>query len=183
MEAQLFDFSRLFFGDIATWHYYLETFVRIGFLFTCTILVFHFLYRKDIVEFTSADLIVMLVLGTIIGDTAFYHDVPLVHSFIALCLTVLAGRLITYLGKRNNSIDMLMNGATVLVILDGVIKDANLEQVGYSQKELLSLLRLQGILHTGQVAYGFIETNGQLSIIKSEQPSSQGISTVDGLLQ
>lgn len=183
MDTQLFDVTRLFFGDIVTWHFFLETVIRIGLLFTCTLLVFHFLYRKDIVEFTSTELIVMLVLGTIIGDTAFYHSVPLIHSFIALAATVMVARFVAFVGKRSERLESLVNGKTVLVIQDGYILNTNLALLGYNERELLSLLRLQGIAHTNQVAYAFIETSGHLSVIKNERPSDKGVSTIDLVLK
>lgn len=183
MNVESIDFTRLFFGDIASWHFVLETVLRIGLLFTCTLLVFHFFYRKNIIEFTSTELIAMLVLGTIIGDTAFYHSVPLLQAFVALCATLFSSRLVSYLGKKSESVESLVAGQTVLVVKEGNIITDNLDDANVTLMELLALLRLQGIAHTKDVAYAFMEQNGQLSIIKAQIPFKVGISTIDSLIK
>ncbi|MGE0009448.1 MAG: DUF421 domain-containing protein [Candidatus Babeliales bacterium] len=183
MEAPHIDISRIFLGDIASWHFVLETVMRVGLIFTCTLLVFHFFYRKNIVEFTSTELIAMLVLGTIIGDTAFYHSVPLLQSFVALCSTLLSARLVAYLGKKSERVESLVADKTVPLIQQGQIIAGNLDNANITRAELLALLRLQGISYTGEVDYAFMEQNGQLSIIWAKSPYPTGISTIESVIK
>lgn len=183
MDAESINFTRLFLGDIVSWHFVLETVLRIGLLFTCTLLVFHFFYRKNIIEFTSTELIAMLVLGTIIGDTAFYHSVPLLQAFTALCATLFSSRLVAYLGKKSQSVESLVAGQTVLVVQEGKIIVENLDDANLTEMELLALLRLQGIAHTQDVAYACMEQNGQLSIIRAKAPYQGGVSTIDAVIK
>lgn len=179
-EAVYLDFMYMFFGGAhAPLSYYLEVIFRIFFLFSFTIISIHFLYQKDILEFTSTELIILFAFGTTIGDATLYRSVPLAHCMIAVICTILAARIISYMTSKSERIGEFVLGKPTLVIKKGIILDEALYHLNLSKRQLFFMLRLQGIKHTGEIEYALFETNGRLSIIKFEKAIEEGQSTLE----
>jgi len=174
------DFMYIFFGGTyAPWPYYFEAIFRILFLFSFTIISIHFLYQKDILEFTSTELIILFAFGTTIGDAILYRSVPLFHCMISVVFTIIAARLIAYITSKSERIEEFVLSKPVLVIKEGILDKEALQKINLSKRQLFFMLRLQGIKHTGEIEYALFETNGRLSIIRLDKAINQGESTIE----
>lgn len=179
-ESTYLDFMYIFFGDSqAPLSYYLEVIFRIFFLFSFTIISIHFLYEKDILEFTPAELIILFAFGTTIGDAVLYRSVPLTHAMLAIVCTSIIARIISYIASKNSRIEEFVIGKPTLIIKNGIIQEEALNELNLSKRQLFFMLRLQGIKHTGEIEYALFESNGRLSIIRFDKALSQGVSTLE----
>lgn len=173
------DLYRIFFGSGISFLYIAEVFVRTIFLYLYTLLNIRIMHTRSIGQLTPFELIIVIALGSAVGDPMFYHSVPLFHGMLVITITVLLENLITYISDRNSKVEAVLEGKPALIIERGTINEKNLIGQGFSKTDLLSRLRLHGIKNIGQVEYAFIETSGQLSIIQyAPEQYKKGISTI-----
>lgn len=179
-ETTYLDFMYIFFGGSpAPLSYYLEVIFRVFFLFSFTIISIHFLYKKDILEFTPTELIILFAFGTTIGDAILYRSLPLAQAMLAIACTSIIGHIIAYVTSKSNRIEEFVIGKPTLIVKDGIIQEEALNELSLSKRQLFFMLRLQGIKHTGEIEYALFESNGRLSIIRFDKPISQGVSTLE----
>lgn len=119
--------------------------------------------RRGVRQLSIFELSIILALGSAAGDAMFYDDVPLFH--IALVFVVVAGmyRFFNQLTEKYPKFSDWLEGTPVLLIENGQVNMANLNNLNLTQKELFGELRLQQVEHLGQVCRAYMEATGNLS--------------------
>jgi len=173
--------KRIFLGYDFSIFGILETIFRTSFIFLYALVNIYFLYRRNIIHFSSSEFILVLAFGTAIGDAMLYSTVPLLSVMIIITTSILLVKLLLKLAIHFDLIEKIAIGSHTLIIENGHIKKEELESKGISEEQLFELLRLQGIKHTGEVEYAFIESVGQISIIKAKDPTKEGLSTLHNI--
>lgn len=128
-------------------------------------------------EFAIAVMISDLAVMPLTGDSK-----NLVQDLIPIAVLVICQVLLSFLSIRGVRIREIICGKPMLLIRDGKLLEKNMRREMYTINDLMEQLRFYSIQSVGDVEYGILETNGQLSVLlKSEKrpatPEDLGIKT------
>lgn len=167
MEDYVFDLSRIFFGSLPLL-FYVEIALRTIVLYLYALVVLRFLGRRSAGELTALDVLVIVALGSAVGDPMFYPDVPILHGALVITLIIGIERLGLYLSNRNGKVDRFIKGNPVMVVSDGVLNLEGLQKLGISKREIFQMARQNGYHNLGQIKRMYIETDDKPSIFEFE---------------
>jgi uncharacterized membrane protein YcaP (DUF421 family) len=173
-----FDFYKMFFGQGTIAITLLEIMFRTTFIYLYTLVNIRLFHARGTAQLTSFELIIVIALGTAVGDPMVYDSIPLINAMAAITTVVLITRLLSVITEQSDFVEILIEGKPILLIKNGVLIKGGLKKAELSIEELNSRLRQKGIKNIGQVEYAFFETSGQLSVIESQNPIS-GNSTLN----
>lgn len=173
-----FDFYRIFIGTDIILCPLLETIFRTGFMYLYTIINIRLMDKRSMGQLSSFEIIIIIALGTSVGDPMFYTHVPLIQAMIVISTIVLLERLISKLTEKSNLLERFLIGQPVLIIKNGILIAQNLKKQKVTKDELYSFLRIKGIKNLGEIEYAYLEPSGSISVIKAEKPI-EGISTIN----
>jgi uncharacterized membrane protein YcaP (DUF421 family) len=178
---EAFSLYNMFFGPDFSCFLLVEIIARTGIIYVYTLFNIRIFRTRNVAQLTLSDLIIVIALGTAVGDPMMYTNVPLIHAMISITTIVMFTKLIAVLVESHDGIEKLIEGEELLVIRNGEIITQNMKKANLTLEELFARLRLKGIKNTGEVNYAFLETSGLLSIIKTKTPT-EGLSTYKELL-
>ncbi len=168
-----FDFGRMLFGDEPPL-FLLEIAVRTVVIYVYTLVLIRWIGSRSIAQLSLVEFLLVIALGSAVGDAMFYPDVPLVHCIVVITVVVLLDKALSYVVARNPRLEDVIEGKSVEVVRNGVIMRRALEGLNFGHDELFEQLRLKDVEHLGQVRAAYLETNGMLSVFRaipgSERP-------------
>jgi uncharacterized membrane protein YcaP (DUF421 family) len=167
----------IFFGATFNAAFLLEIVIRTTVMYLYTLINLRVFKTRSIAQLTSFELIIVIALGSAVGDPMFYPT-PLINGMMTITIIVILTKLISIFNERSQIFELLMEGKPELIIKNGEIIKANLRRKNISEEELFSRLRYKGIKNIGEVEYAFIETSGQMSVIEYKDPRP-GLSTLN----
>ena len=120
-----------------------------------------------------------LVLTLLISDTATIPlqnpRTPLLQTVMIVFLLVALELCLSALSLKLRKLRTLIQGNSVLVIRDGVLQQKAIRDLRYSVDDLIEALRLKDVFDLSEVAYAYIETNGELSVLKNAPKSKAAL--------
>lgn len=164
-----FDLMRMFLGD-APPLFLLEIAFRTLFIYAYTLVLLRWIGGRSIAQLSIVEFLLVIALGSAVGDSLFYPDVPLIHAMIVIALAVSFDKLIDLGIRRYAPVKRVVDGQPVAVVVDGrMLTDGLLARV-VGAPELMEMLRMAKIENLGQVRAAYLETSGQLSVFRAEPP-------------
>ena len=121
--------------------------------------------KRQVGQLQPSELVTTILLSELITAPILDMDIPILASLIPFSILLCFEVIVPYFAARFPSVKRMVDGRPGLVILDGKIDQKQLMELRMSVDELLGLLRLKGVGDLGDVQYGIIEQNGQLSVI------------------
>lgn len=161
------DLMRMLFGDQPPF-IYLEIIVRTAIVYLYTLLLLRWLGSRTIGQLSTIEFLLVIALGSAVGDAMFYPEVPLVHALLVVTLVVLANKGLDLLIMKSRRAELAIDGSAREVIKDGVLCAEFLKDSPLSTTEIFQQLRTHGIEHLGEVRHAFLETDGVLSVFKAD---------------
>ncbi len=163
METYTFDLKNIFFGDLPLM-FYAEILLRTAVLYVYTILILRFLGRRSAGELTVIDVVLIVALGSAVGDPMFYPKVPILHGLLVITLIVGLQRLGLLWANHNNKVDRFLKGSPSRVVADGLFDLEGVEKLDLSKREIFQMARQDGYRSLGEIRRMYIETDGKASI-------------------
>jgi Predicted membrane protein len=167
-----FDLGRMFFGDVPLL-FLLEIAFRTVVIYAYTMVLIRWVGGRSIAQLSLVEFLLVIALGSAVGDAMFYPDVPLVHCILVITLVVLLDKALSYCLARYPRLEDAIEGRSVEVVRDGVIDCARLKRMDVGHDELFEQLRLKGIEHLGRVRAAYFETNGVVSVFEAPEGAEQ----------
>ena len=170
-----FDFGRMFLGDEPPL-FLLEIAIRTVIIYVYTLVLIRWIGSRSIAQLSLVEFLLVIALGSAVGDAMFYPDVPLVHCMVVITVVVLLDKALSFVLSRNSKLEDIIEGKSVEIVRDGVISCQALEGLNYGHDELFEQLRLREVEHLGQVRAAYLETNGSLSVFtETDHPARPGL--------
>ncbi len=82
-SIEVFEITRILVAD-TPWHFLLEVILRSAFMFIFALIIMRFLGRRAIHQLTSFDLLLIIALGSAMGDPMIYPDVAILWSVFGI---------------------------------------------------------------------------------------------------
>lgn len=138
-------------------------------MYLYTLVLIRLLKKRGMAQLSPFEMLIIVALGSAVGDPMFYADVPLVHGMIVVTVVVALERLIVRLTETNSTLERAIESAPVLLVADGEILRDALDKEDLSEHELFMALRQNGIEHLGEVRLAYLEPSGHVSVFRGEQ--------------
>lgn len=139
-------------------------------MYLYTLVLVRLLGKRGMAQLSPFEMVIIVALGSAVGDPMFYADVPLIHGMIVVTVVVGLERLIVRLTEQNRWLERVVESTPVLLVADGEIVRAALDHEDLSEAELFMSLRQNGIEHLGEVRLAYLEPSGHISVYRTEKP-------------
>lgn len=166
---QAFDWNRMIFGDTPT-EFLFEIAFRTIIIYLYCLALLRWLGSRTIGQLSTIEFLLVIALGSAVGDSMFYPEVPLLHALLVITMVVLANKGLDFLIAKSTRAESAIDGVPEEAIRDGVICKAFIGSTTFSESELFQQLRKQGVENLGEVAHAYVETDGSMSIFLAKIP-------------
>jgi uncharacterized membrane protein YcaP (DUF421 family) len=157
------DLQTFLLGD-QEWAFLLECAIRAVIMFIVVLSLFKLTGKKEVRQFSILELVVLIGLGSALGDPMFYEDVGILPAAVAMMMVLLCYRVANTITNRNKKAGEWLSGTVVTVFANGIIDRKALDREGWSVEEFFGDLRASHVEHLGQVKAAHVEVDGELSI-------------------
>lgn len=165
------EIGRMFFGEQDTL-FYIEILARTLIIYVYTFVLLRLFGRRTKASMSIMDVIVIVALGSAVGDVAFYPKVPILHCLVVITLIVGFNKFLIELSQRSHKFRDLIEGDATIMIRDGVIQMEDLQSTSVGRQALLEMLRVKGICNLSQISLCVLEPSCEISVFKSETKSN-----------
>jgi uncharacterized membrane protein YcaP (DUF421 family) len=142
-QTVAFNLLRMFVGSDPPL-FYLEIIVRIAIIYLYTLVLLRWLGSRTIAQLSTVEFLLVIALGSAVGDAMFYPEVPLLHALLVITGVVLLDKGIDRLIYRFTVLKAVVDGEPVEVIRNGIVNLQNLAKRDIAVDELHQMLRLSG---------------------------------------
>lgn len=164
-----FDWMRMFLGD-APPLFLVEIVFRIGVIWLWTLALLRWIGGRSIAQLSLTEFLLVIALGSAVGDSLFYPDVPLVHAMLVVFGIVCLDKLVDVVIRRWTKVKAVIDGQPHEVLHNGQILNDGLNIHRIGAFELMEMLRMKGVMNLASVSHAYIEPSGQLSAFPAQQP-------------
>lgn len=168
-QITVFDWQRLFIGDEPPL-FMLEIVFRIAVIWPWTMLLLRWIGGRSISQLSLVEFLLVIALGSAVGDSLFQPEVPLLHAMLAILVVVLIDKAVDMAIRRYRLAKQLIDGQPVEVLRDGCIQTGSLAGLKMGSMELMELLRLKGVENLGSLRRVYLEPSGQVSVFHADPP-------------
>jgi uncharacterized membrane protein YcaP (DUF421 family) len=141
--------------------------LRTVFVFVLILVVTRAVGRRELSSMEPFDLILLVVIGDLVQQGVTQSDYSLTGTTTVIATIALLVVGTAYLSFRFRRLRPILEGEPVLLISDGSILQRNLRRQRLTVGELEAEARQQSIGALDDVRYAVLETNGQISFLKS----------------
>ena len=164
-----FDPGRMLWGS-APALFYAEILVRVILIWVWTVLLLRWVGGRSVSQMSVVEFLLVIALGSAVGDPMFQPDVPILHAMFVILLVVLADKAVDYALQHWPRAKRFVDGTPTEILRDGHLRVAGLKAERVGAPEVMELLRLKGIRNLGELEFAFMEPSGDLSIFHADPP-------------
>lgn len=134
-------------------------------LYLLVVITMRIMGKRQIGELQPYELVVTIMISELAALPMQDVQIPMIHGVIPIITLLMAQIIISEVQLKYEKARTIFSGKPSVLINDGKIVVKEMKVQRYSINDLMEELRLQGYLNISDIAYGILETNGQLSII------------------
>ena len=154
----------LLLGKDGQWYHLLGYALRSACMFGGVLLLFKLTGKKEVRQFSMLELVVIIGLGSAIGDPMLHSDVGLLQAGVVVLVVLVCYRVVNKWTNRSRAAGDWLEGRVVRVLTENGVDRKALDGEGLSVDELFGELRVKQVDHLGQVRAVYVEVNGDLSV-------------------
>ena len=173
----VFDLQRMLIGDDPPL-FLLEIAARTVIIYAYTLLLLRWLGSRTVGQLSTIEFLLVIALGSAVGDAMFYPDVPLLHAMLVVTIVVVANKGLDMVIARSKRAERIIDGEPREVVRDGALSASFLRHQTVSRDELFQQLREDGVEQLGQVWRAYIEKDGKLTVFRSKGDAPTGLPIV-----
>jgi uncharacterized membrane protein YcaP (DUF421 family) len=155
-DIQPFDLHRMLIGDLPWW-FTLEVIARTCVMYLYALGLIRFVSKRAVGQLSLIEFLLVIALGSAVGDPMLYPDVPILHGMAVITAVVLLNRGMLLLINRSETMETALEGVPVLLVRDGRMSLPGLRHAMLNQEKLFEKLRVQEVTHLGEVHQAYLE--------------------------
>lgn len=167
MNDYSFDLHRIVFGDLPPM-FYAEIALRTTVLFLFALVLIRTMGKRSLGQLSTFDFVIIIALGSAVGDPMFYDDVPLLYGMLVVAVVVVMERALAFVTSRRPHVERFVDSTPTVLVRDGIVDYAALRSEMMSPSELFQALRVNGLKQLEDVVLAVLEPSGQVSIRTGE---------------
>lgn len=143
------------------WEFVVRALLVYGFL----LVVLRLTGKRQVGQLSPFDLVLLLVLSNAVQNSMNAGDNTVTAGFILVLALVGVNALMGYLTFRSRKVETFVEGRPQVLVHNGVVIRAVLEEEKLSLMDLQAAVRGTGLQGLDQVHLAILETNGHISVI------------------
>lgn len=164
-----FDWQRMLLGD-APPLFLLEILFRVVVIWLWTAALLRWIGGRSISQLSIVEFLLVIALGSAVGDALFYPEVPLLHAMLVILAIVCLDKAVDIAIRRWSRAKTLIDGNPVQVVAEGRILHDRIGARQMGALELMEMLRMKGVENLGTVRAAWLEPSGGLSVFPADPP-------------
>jgi uncharacterized membrane protein YcaP (DUF421 family) len=160
----VFDMGRMLFGDEPSF-YLFEVAFRTAIVYLLSLLLLRLMGKRSLRELTPTDFLIVIALGSAVGDSMFYPEVPLSHALLVVAIVVLLQRTLSKVTEISPKVEDIIEGSATLVVADGVLQRKSIGREDISIDDIFMYLRERDLEQLGQIKRAYLERSGNISLV------------------
>ena len=164
-----FDILKILFGEYNLL-IYVEIIIRVIIIMGYTIAIINWIGKRVVGGLGSADILIVVAMGSAVGDAMFYPTVPLSVAIIVITLIAALQKIYVNLCVKSESVRKKMHPKVMKLVENGQLLCDNFSEDQIDKFEVYMLLRESGIKYLSEVEHAYYEQSGKLSIYKFDNP-------------
>lgn len=171
MDQQVipFDLIRMFIGKQPPL-FYAEILVRTLIIYFYTLLMIRWIGGRGVAQLSMIDFVLVIALGSAVGDAMFYPEVPLLAAMTVITIIVAFNKLLDRMIVRFDRAKNMVDGRPIALVRDGRILLHAVDHRDLGLAEIKAMLRLAGIANLGEISAAYLEAGGGLSVFRTRDP-------------
>lgn len=153
----------------------LEILFRTTIVYFYTLMLMRWLGGRTVAQLSIVEFLLVIAIGSAVGDLLFYDDVPMLPAMFAILLVAGYNKLVDKAILASPWLSRIFEGRPRIVISDGRIHDGRLHRQGIGRDELYSKLRQSGVDDLAQVKFAILEADGRISVLKHPDQTGEGL--------
>lgn len=147
----------------------LVVFMRAVILFVVLFLVIRLMGKRELSQIQPYEFVIIILIADLASGPMSDRSMTTFYGIIPILALLVMYTILSFLLKTNKKVQNLVCGNPVLLIANGKIIEEEMRKQQYMIEDIMSQIRSRGIFKLQDVAYGILETNGNLNVIaKSE---------------
>jgi uncharacterized membrane protein YcaP (DUF421 family) len=139
--------------------------LRAVFLYAFVVFLIRVMGRRELSSLSAVDLVLLIVLGDAIQQGLTQDDYSVTGAVIAISTIAGVQVLTSYLSFRSRRVRRVLEGEPIVIIQDGKLLDRNMKRERLTEDEVAEEMRMQQIGSVEDVAWGILESSGNMSFI------------------
>lgn len=127
--------------------------------------------KRQLGELQPSELVTTILISNLASIPIESPDLPFLNSVIPVLIIVCLEVLLSALTTKSRKLETLISGHPKVIIRNGIIDQQILKELRFTVDDLLSALRIKDVFDPSEVALAMVETNGSISIFKTEVSS------------
>ena len=167
-----FDIAQILFGDFSLL-IYVEIILRVIIIMAYTILMIRWIGKRLVGGLESSDVLLIVAMGSAVGDAMFYPDIPLSIPITVITLIAAFQKFYVYIGIKYEPVRKVTHPKVMKLVENGKLMTDNFTEDDIDENEVYMLLRQAGIKYLSEVEHAYYEQSGALSVYKYDNPTSE----------
>lgn len=151
----------------------LVTLVRGFILYFVIILFMRFMGKHQLGELQPTELVITILISEIAAMPMEDNENPIINSIIAVALLSCLEIINSVIIMKSTKIRYFLEGKPAIIINEGKLNQKKLKDLRFTADDILDQLRQKDIFNLDEVDYAVVETNGNLSIMKSDNQNNK----------
>jgi uncharacterized membrane protein YcaP (DUF421 family) len=143
-----------------------EIVIRGSAIYWFLFLVFRFVIRRDIGALGIADVLLLVILADAAQNAMAGEYKSITEGFILLGVIIGWNMLLDWLSYRYRFVNRFTTPRALLLVRHGRFLLPNLRRERLTPDEVMTKLREQGVVHLRDVRHAYMESDGQISVIR-----------------
>lgn len=143
-------------------------FIRAIILFAVLLFAIRLMGKRQIGEMEPFELVITLVISELACIPMADRSIPITFGIVAI-LTMFVIHQFILLLSHSDKLQGVINGKPVMVINNGSIDVQALKSLNMHVNDLFQSMRSAEYFSLEEIAYGIMETNGQLTVVANKQ--------------
>ncbi len=141
-------------------------FLRVFLLYSLVLLTIRLMGKRQISELQPFELVVTITIADLAAQPLSDVNMPLLNGIIPIIVLLFMQVIISFITMKSNKARRLICGEPAIIMENGKINQANVEEMLISVDDIMELLRSNKAPDINDVDYALIETDGAISITK-----------------
>lgn len=152
----------------------LSVIIRTAIIATLVFVIVKWLGGKGIGQLSPFGLLIVVGLGTAIGDPMIYKEISIPQAMAAVIIAVIFFKVIDYLTLKSRRFRESIEPKPILLVEHGSIVNEGLKKAKMDMAEFEAEMRLSGLEDASEIKYARLESNGKISFIMNKKMTTDG---------
>ena len=141
--------------------------LRAAFVFALMLLLTRIIGKRELSSLQPFDLILLIVLGDALQQGLTQDDYSLTGAVLVVGTIAVLQVGVSWIGYRFPRSRPMLEGEPVVIVQDGKVIERNLKRERLTVEEIHEAARKQQIAHLAEIRFAVLETDGEISFIKT----------------